>query len=214
MQVSKYKICLICVIFSSFIGKTIFAQDCPPSPESRPDFYRFIIKQDNLDEIQGLEELFSSQFAKVIQDKSFSIDRFDGLVDIFLKDEELVPYHQFISIWFALQFVPRIIGEFSTDNQEILGRYVDMLLLEDGIGLDFISSALLLLDGYWPAERIESVALKAYQEGQDILDRYDSSEDVLYPVPSHISENDESQLRTCEISLLKSTLYSFQIILE
>ena len=214
MQVSKYKMWLICIIFSCFIGKSLFAQDCPPSPQLRPDLYRFVIKQDNLKVIKGLEELFSSQFTKVIQDKSFPINRFDGLVDIFLDNEELILYHEFISVWFAMQFLPRIIEKFDSDNQEILGRYVDVLLLEDGIGLDFISSALPLIEGYWSIERIELAALKSYQEAQAILDRYDSGEDVSYPVPSHISENDESQLRICEIALLKSALDSLEIIKE
>ncbi len=194
------------------MDKSLLAQNCPPSPELRSDLHRFISKQDNLEIINEFEKLFSSQFAKVIRDKSFFIDRFDGLVDIFLDDEEIVSYHKFISVWFSMQFLPRIIEDFNTGNQGILGRYIDFLLSADGVGIDFISSSLPLLEGHWSAERIESAALKAYQSGQDILDRHDSGEDIFYPPPRGISKNDQPQLRLCEISLLKSALDSLAVM--
>lgn len=215
MQLPKYKIWLTCISFLCFFCRLTFAQSCPPSPESRPDIYRFIIEQDNFDEIEALEELFSSQFARVIQDKSFSIDKFDGLIDIFIEDQELINYHRFISIWFALQFTSRIIEEFNINNdQEILEKYINMLLSEDGIGIDFIASALPLLENYWSDEYIKSMAFKAYQARQSILDRYDNSKNVLYPLPNHISKQQKLQLRICEISSLKSALEILEILKE
>ena len=204
--------CILFLICS--MDKSLLAQDCPPSPELRSDLHRFISKQDDLEKINAFEKLFSSQFAKVIRHKSFSIDRFDGLVNIFLEDEEIVSFHEFISVWFSMQFLPRIIEDFDTDNQEILGRYTDFILSVDGVGVDFISSSLPLLEGHWSPERIKSAALKAYQSGQDILDRHDSGEDIFYPPPRGISKKDHPQLRLCEISLLKSALDSLAVMKE
>ena len=82
------------------------------------------------------------------------------------------------------------------------------------LGLILYLLRFLFLKAIGQLNVIESAALKAYQEAQAILDRHDSGEDVSYPVPSHISENDESQLRICEIALLKSALDSLEIIKE
>lgn len=196
------------------MGKPLWAQDCPPSPELRSDLHRFISDQDDLEGINALEKLFSSQFARVIRHKSFSIDRFDGLVNIYLEDEELVSFHEFVSVWFSMQFLPRIIENFDTDHQEILGRYTDFILSADGVGIDFISSSLPLLEGHWSPERIKSAALKAHQSGQDILDRHHSGEDIFYPAPRRISKKDYPELRLCEISLLTSALDSLAVMKE
>ncbi len=215
MNILKYAIWLTCILFLiCSMDKSLLAQDCPSSPELRSDLHRFISKQDDLETINALEKLFSLQFAKIIRHKSFSADRFDGLVNIFLEDEEMVSSYEFISVWFSMQFLPRIIENFDTDNQEMLGRYIDFVLSADGVGIDFISSSLPLLEGHWSPERIKSAALKAYQSGQDILDRHDSGEDVFYPPPRGISKKDHPQLRLCEISLLKSALDSLAVMKE
>ena len=124
------------------------------------------------------------KLARLVTDIDFMIEDGDALEDIdqaiqeILDNDDYIPYNHSRTLGFYLDLLPQMIENYEPSNQERIGSYINYLMKEEGLGIDFIARALPLLQGYWSDARIDSVALVAYAAASKMLMLY---EEGSYP---------------------------------
>ena len=102
----------------------------------------------------------------------------DKAIQEILDNDDFVPFNHRQTLGFYLDLLPQIIEDYQPSNQDRIGSYIDYLMKEEGLGIDFIAKALPLLQGYWPDARIDSVASVAHAAASKMLTLY---EEGSYP---------------------------------
>ncbi len=163
----------------------LFAQDevdCNPyrNVQYRPDLQIYRATQPTTR--MGL--IRARKLAGLVTDIGFMIEDgdspelIDKAIQEILDNDDFVPFNHSKTLGFYLDLLPQIIEDYQPSNRERIGSYVNYLIKEEGLGIDFIAKALPLLQGYWTDARIDSVASVAHAAASKMLTLY---EEGSYP---------------------------------
>ncbi len=108
----------------------------------------------------------------MIEDKA-PLELIDEAIQEILGNDDFIPFNHSKTLGFYLRdLLPQIIEDYQPSNQDRIGSYIDYLMKEEGLGIDFIAKALPLLQGYWSDARIDSVASVAHAAASKMLRLY------------------------------------------
>ncbi len=168
-------------------AEVLFAQyevDCNPYPgiQYRPDLQIYYATYPT--STMRMNPFDRRKLARLSTDIDFMIEagdspeRIDKAIQEILGNDDFSPQNHKEVLRFYLHLLPRLIENYKSSNQERIGSYVDYLMKEEGLGIDFIPKALPLLRGHWPDARIDSVASVAHGAASKVLTLY---EEGSYP---------------------------------
>ena len=171
---------LFLALIISLPVNVLFAQDevdCMPYSGYRPDYQIFSATHPS-GKIKPWSAIsFGNNITKIqdLIDFNEPYERVNDALKELLNKEKFAPYNHY----FALLIYGDLLSLFLADNtladQEQIGYYVDYVMKEKGLYIDYIVQTLSFLRGYWSDSRIDSVATVSHEVILEMLTQYEES---------------------------------------